>query len=101
MTVNISWSELWLSLFSEMDSPAKTKFLRDCEIVRLIQKVDDTVQIEILENAPAELVEYLRGHLHPKASQKLFGKKYTEPATQPRRVLPDKIYLDIVKRMRR
>lgn len=84
-----------------MDSPTKTRFLRDCDITRFVGTVEDAVQIEILENAPIELTEYLKEHLRPKARQKLLGKQYVEPDTQPRRALPDKIYLDIAKRLRR
>src|SRR5690349_24504653 len=100
MTVNLAWSEIWLSLFERMDSPTKTKFLRDCEIIEIVRTSVDAVQIEILENAPTELIEYLKGHLRPKAASKLLPKKYIEPSTQPRRVLPDKVYLDIAKRIR-
>lgn len=101
MTVNFSWGEAWLSLFSQMDSPAKTNFLRDCDIVRFVRNVEDAVQIEILENAPVELVIYLQRYLRPKAASKLLPKKYIESVTQPRRVLPDQVYLDIARRIRK
>lgn len=101
MTVNLAWSEIWLSLFEKMDSPTKTKFLRDCEIVEIVRTSVDAVQIEILENAPDELIIYLQEYLRPKAASKLLPKRYIEPPTQPRRVLPDKVYLDIARRIRK
>lgn len=93
MTVNIGWSEVWLSLFDQMDSPTKTQFLRDVDIVRLVQTVTEEVQLEILEHAPVELTKYLQEYLYPKVELKLLGVNHLKESK------PNKVYLDIVKRM--